>query len=89
MVAWGVGLVLFSTPDLEFFGWVCVANFVFDQRESKVKLHKTNSSTESPSNVSTGAVGDQIIGNQTGYGTIDQYRYLLAETMNCSKNKNV
>jgi hypothetical protein len=33
--------------------------------------------------------GDQIIGNQTGYRTIDQYRYLLAETMNCSKNKNV
>ena len=35
------------------------------------------------------AVGDQIIGNQTGYGTIDQYRYPLAETMNCSKSKNV
>ena len=29
MVAWGVGLVLFPTPDLEFFGGVCVANFCF------------------------------------------------------------
>jgi hypothetical protein len=45
-------------------------DFVFDERESEVKLHKT-SSTESPSNVSTGTA-DQIIGNQTGYGTIDQ-----------------
>ena len=64
-------------------------DFVFDQRESEVKLHKMTSSTESPSNVSPGAVGDQSIGNPTGYRTIDQYRYPLAETMNCSKNKNV
>jgi hypothetical protein len=65
------------------------ATFVFDQRESELKLHKTTSSTESLSNVSTGAVGDQIIGSQTGYETIDQYRYPFAETMNCSKNKDV
>jgi hypothetical protein len=64
-------------------------DFVFDQRESEVKLHKTTSSTESPLNVSPGAVGDQIIGNQIRYGTIDQYRYPFAETMNCSKNKNI
>jgi len=48
-------------------------DFVFDQRESEVKLHKMTSSTESPSNVSPGAVGDQSIGNPTGYRTIDQY----------------
>jgi hypothetical protein len=36
-----------------------------------------------------GSVGNQSIGNLTGYRTNDQYCYPLAETMNCSKNKNV
>jgi hypothetical protein len=31
-------------------------NFTFDQRESKVNLHKANSSAESPSNVSPACI---------------------------------
>ena len=58
-------------------------------RESKVELHKTTFSIKSSSNLSPGSVGNQSIGNLTGYRTNDQYCYPLAETMNCSKNKNV
>ena len=64
-------------------------DFVFDQRESKVKLHKTTFSTDSSLNVSTVSVGDRSIGNTTGYRTIDQYGYPLAEIIHCFKNKNV
>jgi len=33
------------------------------------------------------AVGDWSIGNRTGYCTIDQFWYPLAEIMNCSKKR--